>query len=273
VHHSNHLRDRRTFLLESSAFALAASLPARLTAQSAKEAPSIPSIPSRDTLLKFNPDGSRRPFAGNTVICHLLAQGAMRDAVVALHEDLQQASFRPRLGLTPPDSYHMTVFAGANDQDRVVTGWPSYVPPDAPIATCNGLVGTRMAKAHLNCALPLRVRVDETYTLGYPTACTLRLEPADPEQNIKLRSMRDRLAEVYGFRSKNHDRYEFHMTLSYQLTPFTTQEQTAYRELLKRHLRQIVAAEPVIEFGNPEYCTFPDMYRFDAQKLLACSLG
>jgi hypothetical protein len=272
VHDSHQLRDRRTFLRHASAFAVASSWPA-FAANSEEVAHTPSKIPTRDTLLKFNPDGSKRPFAGNTVICHLPAQGVMRDALVALHEDLGQASYRSRLGLTPPDSYHMTVFPGANDQDRQVTGWPSYVAPDAPIEACNRLVGERMAKAQLRCALPLRLRVDETYTLRYPTACTLRLVPSDDGEQSKLRSIRDQLAETYGFRLKNHDSYEFHMTLSYQLSSFTSDEGLAYRALLGRHLRRIVTASPVVEFGNPEYCTFPDMYRFDPQKLLACSLA
>jgi hypothetical protein len=197
----------------------------------------------------------------------------MRDALVALHEDLDQAPYRSRLGLTPPDSYHMTVFPGANDQDREVTGWPSYVALDAPMAECNRLVGDRMVKAQLPCALPLRVRVDEAYTLHYPTACTMRLAPADDGERSKLRAVRDQLAETYGFRLKTHDSYEFHVTLSYQLSSFTSDEQLAYQALLGRHLRRIVAVSPVMEFGNPEYCTFPDMYRFDPQKLLSCSLA
>lgn len=228
-------------------------------------------IPSRDTQLKFNPDGTRRAFAGNTVICHLPVQCAMRDAMVALHDEFASASFHHKLGLTSLDSYHMTIFPGANDQDRTVTGWPSYVPPDAPIEECNRMVGEKMAKAHLAGQLPLRVRLDEPHTLNYPIACSLRMIPVDDAENTKLRSIRDQLAEIYGFRLKDHAQYEFHITMSYQLSPFTDREQTAYRNLLQTHIKRIAAAEPVLELGVPEYCTFPDMFRFEPQKLIACS--
>jgi hypothetical protein len=228
-------------------------------------------IQSPDTVLKFNPDGTRRPFAGNTVICHLPVQSAMRDAMEALHDELTRASYFPKLGLTSIGSYHMTIFPGANDQNRAASGWPSCVPADAPIEVCSRMVGERMIKAHLNCELPLRVRIDEPVTLLNPTACTLRMTPVDEAENKKLRSVRDQLADIYGFRLKDHDQYGFHITMSYQLAPFTIQEQTSYRTQLKTHVRRIIEAVPVLELGNPEYCTFPDMFRFEPQKLLRCS--
>ena len=276
--------NRRRFLIQSSALSAVALLPMesmRLAAQA-----SLPSetqvdpvkineiaakIPFPDTILKFNPDGTRRPFAGNTVICHLPVQSAMRDAMKGLHDKLASASYFPKLGLTSLDSYHMTIFPGANDQNRSASGWPSYVPADAPIEVCSRMVGERMVKAHLSCELPLRVRIDEQATLLNPTACTLRMIPVDEAENRKLRSVRDQLSEIYGFRLKDHDQYGFHITMSYQIAPFTIQEQTTYRSVLKEQVRQIIAVAPVLELGNPEYCTFPDMFRFEPQKLLRCS--
>ncbi len=273
--------NRRAFLLQASAMTVVAALPAALVAQADAplDAPidmgaieqQAAKIPNRDTLLKFNTDGTRKPFAGNTVICHLPAQCEMRDAMVRLHEELAEAPFRHKLGLTSPDSYHMTVFPGANDQDRTVYGWPSYVPLDATMEGCNQAVRERMEAAQLHCRLPLRMRVDVPATLNYFTACTLRMTPANREENAKLRAVRDQLAGVYGFRTKDHDQYTFHITMSYQTARFTEQEQMEYRRILRAHLRQIVAAAPVLELGQPEYCVFPDMFRFEPKTLLSCS--
>jgi len=279
---------RRTFLLQASALIATAALPGGLVAQSdgalatqsdaALDAPvdmeaierQAVKIPNRDTLLKFNLDGTRKPFAGNTVICHLPVQCDLRDAMVELHEELASAPFRHKLGLTSTDSYHMTVFPGANDQDRSQSGWPSYVPLDATIESCNRAVQTRMQAARLRCELPLRVRIDVTETLNYFTACTLRMTPVDAEQNANLRALRDQLASVYGFRTNDHDQYTFHITMSYQIARFTDREQTLYRRILRAHLRQMVKAAPVLELGEPEYCVFPDMFRFEPKKLLTC---
>lgn len=281
--------NRRAFLLQLSAIGVAAAMPVRLAAQSgaalgstqnsALDAPidmkaieqQAATIPTRDTLLKFNANGARKPFAGNTVICHLPVQCAMRDAMVELHDELAAAPFRHKLGLTSTDSYHMTAFPGANDQDRKVYGWPSYVPLDATMETCNRLVGERMANAQLHGRLPLRLCLDVPKTLNFPTACSLRLVPADGEENAKLRVLRDQLSELYGFRTKDHDQYVFHITMSYQVAPFTGQEQAMYRRILRAHLRRIVTAARIVELGQPEYCVFPDMFRFETKTLLAFS--
>lgn len=201
--------DRREFLAQTSALAASSLVSLNLFSQPLL---SEAQIPSRDTSLKFNPDGTRRPFAGNTVICHLPVQCATRDAMLELHSEMKQSSFRHKLGLTSRDSYHMTIFPGANDQDRMVSGWPSYVPKDAPIEVCNRMVGERMDKILLQCQLPLRVRIDQPATTDFHTACSLRMVPVDSDENAKLRAVRDQLTEVYGFRLKDHAAYEFHIT-------------------------------------------------------------
>lgn len=261
--------NRRAFVAQSARAAAALAF-APLFSQAALSEEQ-PKIPNRDTALKFNPDGTRRPFAGNTVICHLPVQCAMRDAMIDLHEALQRSRFRHCLGLTSTDSYHMTIFPGANDADRSIYGWPSYVPVDAPIDACSRMVGEKMEAAHFTCRLPIRVRVDEEYTINFATACSLRLVPADANENDKLRSLRDQISTVYGFRLKDHATYQFHMTMSYQVAPFSAEEQRTYRELLRTHIPRIVSAQSILELGIPEYCTFPDMFRFEPQKLLACS--
>ncbi len=262
------LIDRREFLFQTSTLAAATLASSDLFSQVLSL---NPQIPNRDTILKFNSDGTRRPFAGNTVICHLPVQCAMRDTMLELRAAMERSSFCHKLGLTSADSYHMTIFPGANDQDRMVSGWPSYVPADAPIDVCTQMVGERMEKARLKCELPLRVHIDQSATTNFRTACSLRMIPVDPNENAKLRSVRNQLAEVYGFRLKDHATYQFHITMSYQTAPFTPDERSAYRELLEKHIKQIVNAQPVLELGNPEYCTFPDMFRFEPRKLLVCS--
>ncbi len=265
---------RRKFLANASLLGASTLLPSRLWSQShtASGPPETQAaIPNHDTVLKFRPDGTPRPFAGNTVICHLPVQCAMRDAMVDLHEAFKLASFRHKLGPTPPDSYHMTVFPGANDQDRTATGWPSYVPADASIDVCSNMVGVRMAAARLKYQLPLSVRVDVEATIGYPSACTLRLVAANPAEEVKLRSLRDQLSEVYGFRLPSHASYGFHMGMAYQLAHFTPEEQASYTTLLQVHIPKIVAAAPVLQLGEPEYCTFSDMFRFEPKHLLSCA--
>lgn len=262
--------DRRQFLLQSSTLAAVSFMPSTLLSQTFSSNPES-KIPNRDTTLKFNPDGTPRPFAGNTVICHLPVQCAMRDVMSELHDALTQTSYHHKLGLTSTDSYHMTIFPGANDQNRTAYGWPSHVPADAPIEVCSHMIGERIAKARFSCQLPLRVRVDQVNTINFSTACSLRMIAANTDEEKKLRFLRDQLAEVFGFQLKDHADYQFHITMSYQMAPLTPQEKDAYRQLLRAYIKLIADAAPVLELGIPEYCTFPDMFRFEPQKLLVCS--
>ncbi len=260
--------DRRQFLFTSSAVAASAlfsnALSAQVTAPKAK-------IPSADTVLKFNPNGTPKIFKGNTVICHLPAQCKLRDEMIAIHEELLHSPYIHMLGPTPTDSYHMTVFPGANDQDRKASGWPSYVPIAASIEECNQMVGERMAKAKFNCSVPLRVRLDVEATLARKTAAGFTLSAIDTAEEKKMRDFRDQISEVYGFRLSDHDTYRFHMTLSYQMGLMTDREWASYQEMFVRHVKHIAETLPVIELGTPEYCTFDDMFRFEPRQLLRCS--
>jgi hypothetical protein len=234
-----------------------------------KEAEIAANIPTTDTQFKFNPDGTRRSFKGNTVICHLQPQGSTRDAVEQIATDLKRSSFLRKIALLPPESYHMTVYPGVNDQGRDITGWPSDIPQGASIEECSRIVARRMRSFQLECKLPLRMKVDQTRTIENSRASTLRMMGFDEGEEKKIRAIRDRLVDVFGFRDKQHDDYGFHITLAYQLQRFTLAEQAEYRAILEKNVSKIVASAPMFEFANPEFCTFPDMFRFDIQLLLS----
>ena len=265
------LHNRRDFLLKSSLVVGALAIRNNVESQGKTlvAASASQKIPTLDTQMKFNLDGTKRPFRGNTVICHLQAQGSIRDAVEAIHADLAKTSFVSKISLLPPASFHMTVFPGANDQGREITGWPSYVPKSATIDECDRAIAERMRHFHLGCELPVRMKVDAVKTVSNPRATTLRMTGANAFEEAKIRKVRDRLVDVFGFRDRNHDQYGFHITLAYQLAPFTPKEQEEHQAIRKKHVPLIEAAAPWFEFGNPEFCTFPDMYQYDVQVLLA----
>lgn len=262
-------RTRRSFLTGAlaTAAAVAAVRPA-LAQSSVFAAQEAMEIPNRDTNLKFYPNGAERIFAGNTVICHLPAQCRMRDALTDLHVALAGSVVRHKIGLTAPASYHMTIYSGADSLTRRPSNWPSYVPITASIEACNQAVYERMQKALLHAELPIRVMVDVPYTERYPLATTMRMKGADASEEAKLRSIRRQLAPVIGIALPEPDHYEFHITLAYQLEKFTAAEEQQYRALLREHVARIVAAQPVLELGNPEYCTFRTMDRFEPLKLI-----
>jgi hypothetical protein len=80
---SDSIHSRRKFLLGSSAVSLATFLPKSFATQPASTQKSDEGNPvfestPKDASLKFNPDGTRRPFAGNTVICPSSARFVMK---------------------------------------------------------------------------------------------------------------------------------------------------------------------------------------------------
>jgi hypothetical protein len=91
---------------------------------------------------------------------------------------------------------------------------------------------------------------------------------ADAASERALRTLRDKIAEVYQYRAPDHDTYGFHITLAYTMADFSKAEMTRYRSILDNAVEGIVAATPVLELGLPEYCTFRDMYRFDPEIML-----
>jgi len=268
------LHSRRQFLLGSSVLSFAALLPHRLTAQAGPSQPldqenSLFTVTPKDTLLKFNPDGSPKPFAGNTVICHLPPQSPIRDTVEAVGEALRSSSFAKKLGILPNDSYHITILGGPNNQDRALYGWPSDIPADAPISECNRIIGERVAQFRMHEELPIRFRVNAEKTLAFQRASGIQVEPTDLSEKAKLRTLQNRMAtEIFRYRAEGHDTFGFHISLAYQLRPFSTQERQSYSALMERHVRAIIAASPVIELGVPEFCTFEDMFRFEVRTLL-----
>jgi hypothetical protein len=265
---------RRNFLLRSSALSLARLIPSQLSAlglgpqQAQQDDPKLEIIP-RDTLLKFNPDGSPRPFAGNTIICHLPQQSPFRDTVSALGNGLRSNPFSGKLAILPSDSYHVTILGGLNDQDRARYGWPSDIPINTPITGCNRVIGERIAQFRMHADLPLRFCLDKEKTLAPQRPSGLQLVPADANEKLKIRTLRDRMAdEVFGYRAADHDTFGFHISLAYQMRGLAAAERGEYQSILMQHLPAIVAAAPVIEFGSPEFCTFENMYRFEVRTLL-----
>jgi hypothetical protein len=92
LHSKESIRTRRDFVIRSAALSLAALVPNGMKAQdkSQRQSGNTPqlSIIPKDTRLKFNPDGTPRRFAGNTVICHLYQQSSLHDAVAAVSNAL-----------------------------------------------------------------------------------------------------------------------------------------------------------------------------------------
>jgi hypothetical protein len=223
----------------------------------------------RDTMLKFNSDGSPLPFAGNTVVCHLLDQSPIRDSVAGLADALRSSSFASKLAILPVGSHHVTILGGLNDRDRAQYGWPSDLPISAPIEECNRITLERFTRLRTHVELPIRFELDQQRTLTSPRPCGLQLSPITRREGLKVKKLRDHLAdEVFHFRAANHDSFRFHISMAYQVRGIEPKEREEYQELISHHILRIAEAAPIIELAVPEFTTFNDMFRFEVRSLL-----
>lgn len=222
---------------------------------------------------KFSAEGQVLPFLGDTIICHLPQQGQDSeafDALLDIYRELPGERWSRKVTTLPPSSYHMTIFGGANDKERLTQLWPSGLPLDLPIDECNRILADRLRGFHLgNDAPPYRMQVDLAAPPANETPLTIRLVAADADTETRIRRLRDRLSELLGIDDPGHATYHFHITLAYQVAPMTAAEDAAWRLALSRWKTAVVNRAPVITLGAPEYCVLKDMFAFKRQFYLS----
>ena len=215
---------------------------------------------------KFDAHGHVLRFPGNTLLCHVPLFTPLSDALTAVRDRIGAAPHADALATLPPESYHMTVFEGANDLARTRERWPAALPLNATMAQCTRHMDGKLRAFDLGCELPLRMKLDEPgqqLMIG-----AMRLVPADAAEAHKLRGLRDLLAQHLGMRTPWHDSYAFHITHSYLIKLLSLD---AVKQALAVHSQlysELVAPLGVIALGAPEFCTFNDMLAFDNRFLL-----
>jgi hypothetical protein len=205
---------------------------------------------------KFNEDGSVRPYPGVTIICFAQASDALYQAGVQVQAGLQQQPYGHKFALLPPPSFHMTVFSLILDAQRDPSYWSPSLPLDAPLAQADAFFEARVAAV----PPPAGLRMCLTYIGG--RGLSFRLSPADEHTYDALRAYRAHIAQATGVRHPDHDTYEFHLTLAYNLQVLTHEEnqafgrwRTAQGEALRCAVGIFAPLPPVLTF-------FDDMFRF-----------
>ena len=214
---------------------------------------------------KLYADGRVHPFRGNTVICHIDQQGPNNnffEALLDIYRQLPALRFAPKITALPPSSYHMTIFGGANHPERKPGLWPTSIPLDTPIEECTRILGERLEKAKLGSIAPIRMCVDLSDPVERENPFTIRLLPIDDTENQRLRALRNKLSEILEIRSQSHDSYRFHVTLAYLIRTLDRSELREFQASYKAQHAEVARRCPVIEFGQPEYCSLEDMFHF-----------
>ncbi|HEX7641448.1 MAG TPA: DUF1868 domain-containing protein [Burkholderiaceae bacterium] len=223
-----------------------------------------PLVP-HDVGRKFDANGAVRRFAGNTFIGHVAQQGEdfpTFDALLDIYREFPRHDFAAKISLTPPSSYHITVFGGLNEEDRGTPRWPAKVDKDAPLEQVN-----RQWLSELRARPPLNNHVFE-FELGLPQldkggAPHIPLVPADDVTAKRLATLRNELSELTGIRDKDHDTYKHHLTFGYVHQLLSDAEAADLLEATRRWMRTLSSQARRIRVPAVQFCRFRDMYAFE----------
>ncbi|KAJ3962614.1 hypothetical protein N0V92_000683 [Colletotrichum tropicale] len=208
---------------------------------------------------KFAPDGAVQAFAGNTIICHLSPSDPLYVSMQELSDKLAASKFASLITLLPPTSFHMTVFEGVCDQVRKPGYWPSDLRLDAPLEECNSkfekaLGGFDLGDEHAP-PYKMTVRGFDPLEIGIG----VQLDGRTPAETVRLRSLRNKLAEKLNIRHPIHDGYGFHLSVAYLLRHLTDEQNRELQALLLNHFEDMPKE---FELSAPEFCTFENMFAF-----------
>ncbi|NWB97027.1 DUF1868 domain-containing protein [Pseudomonas gingeri] len=253
---------RRAFMLQATVLTVGAAFASSPTPSSQSATPHGKGDKPYDVNRKFYEDGKARPFTGNTIISQIPLHSPIGEALTVIRNTLASHAFSKCWSLLPPSSYHMTVFEGVIDERRKSGFWPAQVPKDAPLQTCTDYFVRQLMDFALNEDFPVRLLVDD-FDVNKDSDATLRLVPANPQENLKLRGLRDRLSERMGIRAPGHDDYRFHITLGYLVQWMDDRKIHDCARVQRDCLRYLRDNLGTLELDVPQFCTFNDMLAFD----------
>ncbi len=218
---------------------------------------------------KFHPDGRARTFPGNTVICHVPGDTPQFDLLRQLRDWAAAQPWGSKFHFLPPSSYHMTVFDAVCDQVRQPENWPRHLPLAAPLEAVDQLLLENFPQV----AAPAQIEVQ--YRLFYAARGFIGMfvQPTSPAIERDLRAYRNRLAESFGIRHPNHETYNFHISLAYQIEQFTPLEKFQAVVFNGRMHRRLRTGFGVLKLNAPELTFFENMTYFGVSRQDAIAQG
>jgi hypothetical protein len=211
--------------------------------------------------VKFTPDGKPLTCRGNTTICHVDQRSEPFAALVDAQDLLKAGPLADGFTFLPPESFHMTIFEGVIDYARTTDRWPGHLSIDADIDTVTEDFATRLHGIGLAQDLATR-------PTGIFGGFSVRMSGADQNDEALLRLTRDQLQAATNLMRPDHDAYEFHITLAYNLRWFTPDEARSIIALSDKVGAELTKRVQNIMLGPVEFCTFETMHRFERRHLI-----
>lgn len=211
--------------------------------------------PPRHLGRRYNRQGVFLPEAGNTVVCHLAPGSATESVLRKARRRFMAMPEAGKLAFTAETSLHMTLFQGIIDHQRQEPYWPADIDMATPVAAMTEIMAARLA--NFEAGAPFAVVLDHATPAG------LTLAAASEADRLNLKSWRDRLADILGYRHPDHDDYRFHVTFSYMIERFDDGEMRRWQPMLREVEDEIRVSVPVLELKPPAFCAFADMHHFE----------
>lgn len=204
---------------------------------------------------RYDASGRFLPEPGNTVVCHLIEGSETQRALVDARGRFLAMPEAACLAFTPISSLHMTLFQGVIETRRKPGYWPPELPLDTPIDDTTAVLEQRLVG--FQGGPPFRMRVAEVLPTG------LVVVGASETDRLALKTWRDRLADLFGYRHPDHDDYEFHITFAYVIERFDEEALIRWQRMLAEVVDDIRRRAELLELCPPAFCSFKDMNHFE----------
>ncbi|RKE84226.1 DUF1868 domain-containing protein [Rhizobium sp. AG855] len=204
---------------------------------------------------RYSSAGIFLPEPGNTIVCHLQAGSETEAVLQEVRERYRAMPGSERLAFTAASSLHMTLFQGIIEYRRRLPYWPADVPLETPIDDMTAIFLDRLAGFEPGPAFQMQV------VAATPNGLTLEgISEADRDA---LRSWRDRLPDLLGYRHPDHETYSFHITFAYMIERFDDETMLAWQPFLAEVVEDIRQRAPILSLRPPAFCSFEDMNHFE----------
>ena len=210
---------------------------------------------SSEAATKFNPDGTARPFAGNTFVS-FVTDGAFAAGLDEVHTLLTELPGARLFTPVPPETYHVTVLDGTLAEPGPDQRWPADIDPDLSIDGLTSLYAERLSRSNLQVPECLVFDVGGISDVSDPLI-QLRVELSPVGHTMTdLSDLRARLSSLLGL---PHDPSpaKYHVTLAYRVD--TTDDPVGLQRL-RTALATVLPTR--VTFDEMVFVDFPTMVEY-----------
>ncbi|MFV0412396.1 MAG: DUF1868 domain-containing protein [Oscillospiraceae bacterium] len=212
--------------------------------------------------IKFHETGEPKLYPGNTVIADIDEKNPAHAVVLEVCRRLKQQKLDKFFILLPSDSYHITVIRGVNDRVRTPDFWPPALDVSAAMEEADRFIA-RCVAAVPN---PGRLHMKFAGLAIDDSDFRIVVAPAFAEEEQKIRSYRDAVAQSIGLRLPGHDEYRFHITVAYTQYVPKGAEQEKLQEFC-HGVNRYLAGCPAFYTTPPYMAFYNDMCFFSSRYL------